>query len=101
MKVKEKQVGKKKSDRSRCSDLSDGGVLQLPVLECVLQVLFPQSLDGSDLEFIVGQQLTELLCTETRSSRSLKSVCCKKTEQRESQPDAGQRPLSPDCCIFM
>lgn len=48
--------------------LCDGGVLLLPVLQRLLQMLLPQSLNCSDLEFVVGQQLTELLWKECRKN---------------------------------
>lgn len=49
-----------------CMYLCDVGILLLPVFERLLQVLFPQSLNGSDLELILGQQLTKFLWKQIR-----------------------------------
>lgn len=45
----------------QCGYLCDVSILVLPVLQSLLQVLFPHRLNGPDLELIVGQQLTKLL----------------------------------------
>lgn len=47
--------------------LCDVSVLLLPVLQRLLQVLLPQSLDGSDLELVVRQQLSEFLWRHTHT----------------------------------
>lgn len=49
--------------------LCDVSVLLLPVLQRLLEVLLPQSLDGSNLELIVRQQLSELLWRHTDTHR--------------------------------
>lgn len=57
--------------------LRDVSILLLPVLERLLQVLLPQSLDGSNLELVVRQQLSEFLWGNTQRARHADAIWTK------------------------